>query len=612
VNRACSPHRTDVKSRSKRTPSIFLLLLFGFSTCADPEEEASQLYSSAQKSVTLGQKSRATSYKQACVHYKDAIDKIEEIQSRYSSTVISKKLTSGEDGLGPYSYGELKKTVLPDAKSKAEAESSLLSCTLFVINRLSEDEIEDKVSALIDLASGLGLGDQKDKSEELLAQAFEEARNRGKKNSLSLQLDVAEACIEMGNTEKAAEILSFIFQTAKSHVFESGFQKTNFLIRVASRQAECKKVDVALCEMQSLPEDEFIKYPGLISEAVEVLESIAKQYVDSGFPAKALDALDVAIKLGKHATTITGNRVEIFVRLSLACENAGETTMASQLLSEAETLLTKKPSKISSYFIVDVLTEMGMAYLDYGKRDKAVMLFSKAFKEGMLQKRSSKVWYWNMSAIANGYLKAGDPENSLRVMQSAKYMDSEILMKHVKHYMKEGQLEKALATNEMLDDKAGVLLDIVQQLAMKNDLGAAQGIAQRAEALLKDEATTREGYYSALALASIHEQLGQKGNALEYLSLADKNILEKEDYSLHDQIWKIKTLLNIAKQYQNLGKEEKAGRCLERTLEIARGTSDTYEKAAMLVEITSMVETNKIRVGQEVKRHLHEIVRTFD
>lgn len=95
-----------------------LILFVGW---ANSEDEATKLLREAAQLVKSAQEAEKTSYAEAFRLYTEALAKVEKITVAYPSSPLAVKLTQGEAKIGLYTLTELKETIVPQAKMKAEA-----------------------------------------------------------------------------------------------------------------------------------------------------------------------------------------------------------------------------------------------------------------------------------------------------------------------------------------------------------------------------------------------------------------------------------------------------------------------------------------------------------
>ncbi len=124
---------------------LIFYLIYSFS---DPNAKIRQTFQKACQEVTTAKELEISSYASAYRMYNNAIAKLNNITSRYSSSEIALSLFNNKLKIGPYPFFEFKEEIIPNARLRAEAESNPLVCSFYAINLLDTIQYEDKLKLM--------------------------------------------------------------------------------------------------------------------------------------------------------------------------------------------------------------------------------------------------------------------------------------------------------------------------------------------------------------------------------------------------------------------------------------------------------------------------------
>src|SRR5947207_1235344 len=118
--------------------------------CGGPEEEDYKSLAEASQLAQAAREAEQTSYADAFNLYQEALTIAEAVTAQYPLSPLADKLVQGEVKIGSSTFTELKDTIVPQARLKAEAEASPLACALGVA-RTAED-VTAKAKMLVEIA----------------------------------------------------------------------------------------------------------------------------------------------------------------------------------------------------------------------------------------------------------------------------------------------------------------------------------------------------------------------------------------------------------------------------------------------------------------------------
>ena len=118
--------------------------------CGGPEEEDYKSLAEASQLAQAAREAEKTSYADAFNLYQEALTIAEAVTAQYPLSPLADKLVQGEVKIGSSTFTELKDTIVPQARLKAEAEASPLACALGVA-RTAED-VTAKAKMLAEIA----------------------------------------------------------------------------------------------------------------------------------------------------------------------------------------------------------------------------------------------------------------------------------------------------------------------------------------------------------------------------------------------------------------------------------------------------------------------------
>ena len=143
-----------------------------FSGCStDPNEKANELY--VEASQLMQSAKTVESYSEAFEIYNSALKNIQRIMSKYSTSTLAVQLVSGETKIEGLALSEFQK-LEGHLKRLAEAEQNLLSCALFIAKTIENANF--KAWALAEIAGKYAEVGQKEKAAQIVSQALETAK----------------------------------------------------------------------------------------------------------------------------------------------------------------------------------------------------------------------------------------------------------------------------------------------------------------------------------------------------------------------------------------------------------------------------------------------------
>ena len=143
-----------------------------FSGCStDPNEKANELY--VEASQLMQSAKTVESYSEAFEIYNSALKNIQRIMSKYSTSTLAVQLVSGETKIEGLALSEFQK-LEGHLKRLAEAEQNLLSCALFIAKTIENANF--KAVALAEIAGKYAEVGQKEKAAQIVSQALETAK----------------------------------------------------------------------------------------------------------------------------------------------------------------------------------------------------------------------------------------------------------------------------------------------------------------------------------------------------------------------------------------------------------------------------------------------------
>lgn len=126
------------KTRRIVTSTLLSLFIMTSVGCASPEEKAASLLTEAAKLVNEGEKASSESFITAYAAYQAAQVKLDRIRNDFGQTKAATDLDNGSAMFGPFSGTDFSRVVVPQAKLKAEAESSPIVCAEYLARSASD------------------------------------------------------------------------------------------------------------------------------------------------------------------------------------------------------------------------------------------------------------------------------------------------------------------------------------------------------------------------------------------------------------------------------------------------------------------------------------------
>lgn len=168
--------RTGRRARVAAGIAIALLL----ASCASQEEKANRHFVAATELWSDGTAASHTSYTAAAALYEEAVEKVEQITSKYPSTPIAVRIAEGGVDVGGHPLTELRTKVLPAAQYRARLEQDPLKASLAVAAKIPlsldtegflaiDEPWAARAAALLDLAETYARLEKVESAEEVLA-----------------------------------------------------------------------------------------------------------------------------------------------------------------------------------------------------------------------------------------------------------------------------------------------------------------------------------------------------------------------------------------------------------------------------------------------------------
>lgn len=607
---------------------LFALLVSGvFSSCANPEEKANTLYVEASQILKQAREVEKTSFTSAFTMYAEALSKLEAITSKYPSASLAVRLAEGESVMESYSLSEFRDTFIPQAKLKAEAEYSPLSCAVLMIHKLSDDE-EDVGSGLSQIVTQCVHSGRFDEALEIIDSTNTESQIR-------LLLGFSSELLQTANTGTASDALLRVLHLLESEQRPPG-EKAHLLSEVAQQYVQLGHVEQAQQIADSLAS------PSL---KVHILTKIAAWYAQSDEIGPAADNLDQAVQVARGISDPDA-KGSVLAQIAGQYVHAGKRDAASSLLSQALELVERMKYDWSK---VEVLIDVASGYIDLGQGGTALDLLSRAIR--INRKATAGSSCIGLVRIAHYYAEAGEQEeaeNALsQAIQTAKTARSE--------YWRDMHLKAMVEECEKLEDFE-VALQVARRVESENSRNhvlsqlaewcTVTGRQDEAYVLLEEISDSRRKWKTLIGIARKRAEEGQEEGAREdlarvlglleptmspwmraaelnsvadvYLHLGDDQRAEEilaEARGLCDEIRggesETEILIKTGSQYAQLGDSESASVLLSQAFQDVRTMAASEERALMMAKIGIQYGGADLRPDEKMREGLFEIVNGF-
>lgn len=535
-----------------------VVLLFG---CAGSEKRAQRLLAEAAQLIHSALEAEKSSYSDAFTLYQQALAKAETLTTQYPSSRLAGELAQGKVKIGSYTLTELKVTIIPPARLRAEAEESPLACALLVAETVpplthrilteTGEEIlekdffahEEMLAQIVDKYAQAGQCRQVLQVARTLGDPFSGDR---------IFVEIARRCAEAGHYDQALEAAAAL---------EIAYNKAEVLAQIASKYAQAGQQEKAANLLfQSLQVAKTI-------ENDNALDQIARKYAQAG---QCEPALEIAKTVGN--ANVKAEMVDEIVR---RCTEAGH---YDQALRAAATL-KDSPTK------ANILAGIAYEHRKAGRYDQALQVAN------IIPHPYIKVRV--LTEIAGGYTRAGQLERTSEILFQAlqvanapedAYFRAEALAATASAYT---------AVNQ--EGKAGEILS--QALQVANTIKSVPGVIFSKENALSTiaGAYAEAGYYSqtleiAHALKDTYPVPPPVFNAIRKYAAAGQydRAVEIAEAILEDTASKTDELVGVADRCVRAGHKEKAAEILSRALQVAEGIEDESFKVQQLLKIAGI------------------------
>src|SRR3989442_177179 len=552
--------------------------------CGGPEEEDYKSLAEASQLAQAAREAEKPSYADAFNLYQEALTIAEAVTAQYPLSPLADKLVQGEVKIGSSTFTELKDTIVPQARLKAEAEASPLACALGVA-RTAEDvtviaklwlEIADKYAAVgqydqvLQLVKTAG-----DATYGLSSQIINEHTGAGQYDQ-ALQVaasiedppfkadmlaELASKYTEAGQVmlpnragwytterpvvpensrlrplapyseEKAAEILSQALQVA--NIIEDSYSKAGALVEITGKHIEAEQYDQALQLINTIEEPSF---------KADLLAQIATKYAEAEYYDQALQLVNtiedpssraetlaaIANKYAQaghynHALKLANTIADFDLRVGVLIGIAEQYTAAEQQALMLPWLQPRMPT-------FQLSNEVAYAAINYFQ-EKAWHILSQVNTD--------------LPQIAGKYAEAGQYPQALQIANTITEVDlrAEVLAEIARAYAQTGHEKKAA---ELLS----------QALKVANTI---ENVSSKGEVLAE--------------IARKYAHAGHYDQALQIVS------------TIEDPSSKAGALAEMAQKCMEAGQTEKAAQVLSQVLEVAQTIEDPYAKAKALAGI---------------------------
>jgi len=580
--------RRKMRERLDRTlqgalACLVSMALVGFGCAGGEEEKTGELLREASRLVKSAREVEQISYAAAQELYEEALAKLERIVSRYPSSPAAQMLTREETKIGGYTLAALKRVVLPQIRSKAEAENSPLACALFVAQAIREPEL--RMPLLIEVAAAYAKIGKMDRASGLLARALEMAPEVVDIATRSdLLARIADLQAQAGHFDRALETVQGI---------EDRGSRARALAEVSVTYAQDGQRDMASETLSKALE---------LAEGVEgaasrerTLAAIAVGYGEIGQYERVLDIAQTIsdAAFGERAMTGIAGEYEL-ARLSEKALKVGRTI--EYFRTSALAAIAAKYAEVGKYdraFHVaqtienpedraGALVWIGRQYARAGESLKAKERTDQAFEAARTVDREEdrmSIFLW----IADQYLQLGERtlardtlSQALPLVDRMGYFKPSVQVAVAASYARTGDFDRALELArgiEEIGSKARALVGVAGVYMDAGDEG--QGLLVLHQSLLVAR-TMKDSSAQAKELAGIAERYALAGFWDQALSVTE---------SLGDSSLRARVLAEVACRYAEAGQKGEAERIFIQALQTARSLRDTNARVQALGEI---------------------------
>ncbi|MDP2899257.1 MAG: hypothetical protein Q8Q12_22195 [bacterium] len=462
---------------------------------------------------------------------------------------------------------DLKESLIPQIRLKAEAERSPLACAYLVSQTIGD--VGSRAWALASVAAAYADAGDRERASQIFSEALQLAEREEDDypkvlNLTTIALRYAET-IEKG---KSAEILSRAIAVAE------GIGGPNWKPAVLPpRERTDKKRSVLALVSEAFRSTKEVLGIGSREPGADELEDLAdRQQGRSAEDRKRIATFLISsncIERGRYDEALRAielipripSKIGYLCRLAEKQAQAGEQEKASTLLSQAHKLLEAMDGASPERY---TLQRMAGTYARIGLEDRALEIADKVADE--VAKAAIQ------AEVAECLFTAGRREEALKLLYQARSLGESIISGSdrstalgyveraqsaiAEHYAAEGEYDEALRLAEGIDDasrKGELLVKVARKLAEANQkkkaLETLSDAVQAAAFVGKDYA--KEWLWVDLAAA--YFQLGEKQKASQYVSDAIDSARKRKNGSPYYG------MESAACEYVRAGKYEVAG-----------------------------------------------------
>jgi tetratricopeptide (TPR) repeat protein len=626
--------------------SIFILLLSFFiqklsPCCCDDEKFHQSIIDKASRLVNSAREAEKNSYSKALDLFKKALALIQSGDDQEPNIIARDSLK-----IGPYGFAELRDTIIPGMKLKADAEQDPLSCAELVMGNIkcqwdlsrakaviasayantgrtgkaseiieAMGDITTKSWALHDLAVSYGKqGDWNEALRVALAIGNEKHDRRDKSRALAF---IEAQCEKEGNAAPASQARSYLNEMIEMGASEE--EMMEILKLRAQAYLETGQLDktLAFASERLNPRDRNEVYDkifhtylkkGNIDKALEIIErntefqdkprlifTIAREYQEAGCKNKAEKYLSFAFQAAKKAAE-NGSNSTIFADIAIVYKKIGDNARAREALALFQ---VEAPAGKNEHDRDFELKNCAHLCMRAGSSERAFEV-AKHIKSSDIRNR----FYYELISMHSGdedeilsslaMTFMDDPEaraNALVIMKAHKALSS----------LKAGYADEARGLfNESLDSlkalhRSSYLQDTWQGLALNFGIAGHVDEAREIIGLFNDPIS---GPYALSQIARHIAETGQLEEAFE-IARAIKRV------PINNLQYKDGPLEFIADQYLDNG-------CMNRALEAAKAMEDPYSMILGLTNISIKSHKSGMTLDEKSRKVLHGIIESLD
>ena len=546
---------------------LVALLLLG---CSNVRRNPDELVAKSAKLIQAAEEAQKDSYARSYALYKRAIDALESIASKHPGSQEAILLAQGEMRAGPYTLSELKQSVVPEAKSRADAEQHPLACALFVAVRIAGQE---RSFALCDIAQAYAKAGLTEKAIEVADLVGERDRER---QALTLAC-AARECAQRGRNSEAARILARAVQAAR--LIPAQPRPAFELALIAELYCKIQEYDRALAVAEG------IEPP---AQRASTLTGIAGSLVDAGQGGRALRLLEQACAAAAEMDDPC-DQVSAWGGIAYVYLGVGERDKATHLLAQARDTVRKIESSLGKAY---ALADLVPPYLLAGRKDVAGKLACEAERledadrggyacdiaESVFQSYEAAHEYDALAAlIYNGavmyplYDGKANRAHGL-VVAASMYAEAGLREKALRNLRQARELLETLEQSEV-DSKAEVLLGMISVWLSLGD--RAESLKQFTQALDAANAVP-DRLDKALALRYLLPELAKAGQHEQAFGLAK---------GIEEPCLRAEALADIARQHAEAKPTDRSLEMLATALEAARSNQPGYCRDLVLWDV---------------------------